>query len=184
MPKLKNDQHERFSQEYLKDLSKTHAAIRAGYSEKSAKEIGYRLFTNVHIEERIIELQAERAKRVGVEQDDVLRQLDVFRLSKISDYVELKTVKKKVGTKGKETEREVQELVFKDFDKLTEDQLMCIEFIKHGKHGIELRLQGKEWTIEKINRHIGFYLKDHDQAKPDGPTINLIHKDGKVDLSE
>ena len=34
-----NDKQKRFCQEYLKDLNATQAAIRAGYSEKSARSI-------------------------------------------------------------------------------------------------------------------------------------------------
>ena len=35
-----NDRHKRFCDEYLKDCNATQAAIRAGYSEKTAKSIG------------------------------------------------------------------------------------------------------------------------------------------------
>ncbi|MFH2141380.1 MAG: terminase small subunit [Bacteroidota bacterium] len=40
---------ENFVLEYIKDFNATQAAIRAGYSKKTAKEQGYRLFTNAHI---------------------------------------------------------------------------------------------------------------------------------------
>lgn len=39
----------RFIDEYLLDLNATQAAIRAGYSEKTAKEIGYENLTKPHI---------------------------------------------------------------------------------------------------------------------------------------
>jgi hypothetical protein len=35
---------------------------------------------------------------------------------------------------------------------------MCIESIKQDRSGnIEIKLHGKEWSIDKINKHIGFY---------------------------
>ncbi len=38
-----NEKQKRFCDEYLKDLNATKAAIRAGYSKETAKEIGYKL---------------------------------------------------------------------------------------------------------------------------------------------
>ncbi|MFC1540936.1 terminase small subunit [Candidatus Latescibacterota bacterium] len=50
-----NPRQERFIEEYLKDLNATQAAIRAGYSEKTARSQGNRLLTNVDILEKISE---------------------------------------------------------------------------------------------------------------------------------
>lgn len=44
-----NTQQRLFVQEYLKDRNATHAAIRAGYSEKTARQIGSRLLSHVDI---------------------------------------------------------------------------------------------------------------------------------------
>ena len=44
---------------------------------------------------------------------------------------------------------------------------MCIESVKQNRYGeIELKLHGKEWTIEKIAKHIGFYQVDNEQKQP------------------
>jgi phage terminase small subunit len=64
-----------FCSEYLKDRNATQAAIRAGYSEKTAKEQGYRLLTNVHIKARINKLMRERAQQLEIETTDVLQRL-------------------------------------------------------------------------------------------------------------
>ena len=48
-----NDQQEKFCREYLKDLNGTQAAIRAGYSKKTANAIACRLFTYVYIQKKI-----------------------------------------------------------------------------------------------------------------------------------
>ena len=50
---------ERFCQEYSKTGNATLSAINAGYSEKTAKQIGQRLLTNVDLMNRIRELQGE-----------------------------------------------------------------------------------------------------------------------------
>ena len=51
----------RFCQEYLIDLNATQAAIRAGYSEKSAYSVGQRILKNVEVKKYIVE-QVERLK--------------------------------------------------------------------------------------------------------------------------
>ena len=49
MPKL-TEKQKKFVDEYLIDLNATQAAMRAGYSEKTARSIGQRLLTNVDIQ--------------------------------------------------------------------------------------------------------------------------------------
>lgn len=57
MAELKNMKHEKFCNEYVKDMNATQAAIRAGYSEKTANRIGSRLLSNVDIKTRVAELR-------------------------------------------------------------------------------------------------------------------------------
>ncbi|WP_103762324.1 terminase small subunit [Roseovarius confluentis] len=64
-----------FCSEYLKDRNAAQAAIRAGYSERTAKEQGYRLLTNVHIKARINKLCREHAQKLKIEVTDVLQRL-------------------------------------------------------------------------------------------------------------
>ncbi|EKN4765911.1 MULTISPECIES: terminase small subunit [Yersinia] len=73
MAKL-TDKQELFAREYLKDLNATQAAIRAGYSEKTAQVQSSRLLSNVMVQQRVSELAAERNSRVGIDADYVLRQ--------------------------------------------------------------------------------------------------------------
>jgi len=73
MAKL-TDKQELFAREYLKDLNATQAAIRAGYSEKAARNQAHRMMTNDDITQRIAELNTERVNRVEIDADYVLRQ--------------------------------------------------------------------------------------------------------------
>lgn len=54
---LKNKRHEKFCHEYIKDMNATQAAIRTGYSKKTAKMQGSRLMTNDDIKSRVAELR-------------------------------------------------------------------------------------------------------------------------------
>ena len=69
------DKQEAFCREYIVDLNATKAAIRAGYSEKTATAQATRLFTNVSIHERISELKSSRMERVDINADYVLNRL-------------------------------------------------------------------------------------------------------------
>ena len=57
MAALQNKRHETFCHEYIKDMNATQAAIRTGYSEKTAKMQGSRLMTNDDIKLRVAELR-------------------------------------------------------------------------------------------------------------------------------
>lgn len=66
---------EAFVKEYLVDLNATQAAIRAGYSEATAKEIGYENLTKPHIAEAIQKAINERSNRTEITADWVLGSL-------------------------------------------------------------------------------------------------------------
>ncbi len=70
-----NPQQERFIQEYLIDLNATQAALRAGYSPKTAYSQGDRLLKHVEISKLIAAAQAKRAKNAEVDADYVLRRM-------------------------------------------------------------------------------------------------------------
>lgn len=66
---------ERFCQEYVKDLNATQAAIRTGYSAKTANEQGARLLSKVSIKNRIAELAKPRAEAAGLTAERVLQEI-------------------------------------------------------------------------------------------------------------
>ena len=65
-----------FVDEYLVDLNATQAAIRAGYSEKTAYSIGQRLLKNVEVQKMIANRMEERSKRTEITQDRVLTDIE------------------------------------------------------------------------------------------------------------
>lgn len=75
-----SDRDEAFCEEYLKDLSPKHAALRAGYAETTAADAYKWLKAGNNIEKpavrvRIEQLIAERSARCGVTADRVLQEL-------------------------------------------------------------------------------------------------------------
>ena len=64
-----------FCEEYLIDLNATHAAIRAGYSKKTAKQMGTENLAKPAIKEYISARMAEKQSALIADQDEVLRYL-------------------------------------------------------------------------------------------------------------
>jgi phage terminase small subunit len=72
---LENAKRESFCQEFIVDKNKTQAAIRAGYSAKTAGSQAHDLLKNPEIEARIEFLLALQQKRTEITADRVLKEL-------------------------------------------------------------------------------------------------------------
>jgi phage terminase small subunit len=73
MPHDLTPKQQRFVQEYLIDLNATQAALRAGYSERTAKSIGQENLTKPAVKTAIQQAMQDRSKRTEITQDDVLQ---------------------------------------------------------------------------------------------------------------
>jgi phage terminase small subunit len=76
-----------FCEEYLKDLNATQAALRAGYSPKTAAAIGLENLEKPIIKEFLAEKQAERSKRTGIDADYVLNRLAAIDKMDVADVL-------------------------------------------------------------------------------------------------
>lgn len=139
-----SEQRQRFVEEYLIDLNGTQAAIRAGYSVKTAQEQSSRLLSNVMVQEAISKAMAARSKRTGVNQDRVVLELAKIAFVKMTDLVD--------GS-GKIRED------------ATDDDLSCIESIKY-KHSDtdtgysverEVKVASKLKALELLGKHLGMW---------------------------
>lgn len=70
-----NKKQQRFCDEYLIDLNATQAAIRAGYSKKTAYSIGVQLLKNLEVSAEIERRMAEKNDELIAKQDEVLKYL-------------------------------------------------------------------------------------------------------------
>lgn len=78
-----------FVAEYLKDGNATQAAIRAGYSKKSAEQIGYQLLQKTSVAQAIAQQQKASIERTLGGADEVLAQmwqLATFDANQLSQY--------------------------------------------------------------------------------------------------
>ncbi len=153
----------RFVEEYIIDLNATQAAIRAGYSEKTARSQGQRLLTNVDIENEIQRAMDKRSLRTEITADMVLREYAKIGFSNISDYLKVNSRETVVDYKeNEEGERSpvtewVQSVELYDTDGIGKEKMDAVAEIKQTRDGIALKLHDKKGALDSIARHLGMF---------------------------
>lgn len=66
------EKQQMFVDEYIIDLNATQAAIRAGYSEKCARQVGNANMSKVYIKQEIQARSAEKKDNLVMKQDEIL----------------------------------------------------------------------------------------------------------------
>jgi len=81
MPSLKNARHERFAEQIAQGKSAAEAYRLAGYraANKSAETAGPRLFRNVQIQQRVVELQQKVARKAEITLESLLEEAELQR---------------------------------------------------------------------------------------------------------
>lgn len=88
-----------FVDEYILDLNATQAAIRAGYSEKTAYSQGQRLLKNVEIQTALKEHMEKKESDLIMKQDEILQRLTKQARREETDF-KVVTLKSKVISDG------------------------------------------------------------------------------------
>lgn len=140
----------RFVEEYLIDLNATQAAIRAGYSPLTARDIGCENLTKPNIQEAIDKAIAERSRRTGVNADRVVRELAKIAFVNAGEIVDFDTAIL--------------------MDKISEDDMAAIQSVKiktFGEDGVEreVKLADKLKALELLGKHLGLFK---DKVELDG----------------
>ena len=133
---------ERFCREYLADMNATQAAIRAGYSAKTAHSIGPRLSENVGVQKKIEALKEERARSLDITAERVLKELARLAFADPTDIVS-------IGKNGVVT--------VKPTAQLTEDQRRVIQSVSETPNGIKIKFADKIRALELVGKHIGLF---------------------------
>lgn len=136
---------ERFVEEYLIDLNATQAAIRAGYSPRTAKEIGAENLTKPNIRARIDQAIAERSRRTGITQDRVLRELARIAFVNPADVINLNDAAVQAGASADDTAAIASVKVRR--------------FPTANGEGVEreIRLADKLRALELLGKHLGMF---------------------------
>ena len=149
------DKQEKFCYEYCLDLNGTQAAIRAGYSENTARSIASQLLTKLNIQDKIKLLQEDLEKTAGIS-----------RLRVLSEHMKL-AFNSIAHLHNTWIER-------KEFEELTEDQKTCIaeidtkikteyEYSSESEKKepirveyVKIKLYDKQNALDSISKMLGY----------------------------
>lgn len=156
-----NPRKQRFCTEFIVDLNGTEAAVRAGYSRKSAHVQASRLLDDPKVKARIAELQAELAKRTGITVEKVLAEYSKLAFSNMADYIQVRE----------------NGIAFLDLSKLTRDQAAAISHFDVDEdtvlgdedeeneerqavvtRKVKIKLADKKGALDSIAKHLGMFL--------------------------
>ena len=151
------DKQKRFCEEYLIDLNATQAAIRSGYSKKTAKEQGCQNLTKLNIQEYVQELQKGISERNKITIDECVSILANIARTDFATFYDENDNLKSIHDIPKESREAIEELsVFEEFQGTGKEREL-IGFTK------KIKSSGKQAAIDKLLKHLGGYEKDNGQ---------------------
>jgi phage terminase small subunit len=168
---------ERFVQEYLIDLNATQAAIRTGYSERTAYSQGQRLLKDVEVAEAVKMGQDERAERTEITSDRVLTELAKLGFADIRKAInwQANVVGMVEGEDGEQRLAVTNQVCIIDSDKIDDDTAAAIaEISQTDKGGLKVKFHDKRAALVDIGRHLGMFKDKVEHSGPDGGPINVI----------
>lgn len=161
-----------FVDEYLIDLNATQAAIRAGYSKKTAGWIGNQLLVKTHIAQAVQKAMEKRSCRTEITQDRVLQELAKLGFANMADYMS-------IGAGGAPV---------LDFSKLTRDQAaalveVTVEDFVDGRgedardvRRVKFKLADKRAALVDMGKHLGMFIERKEVSGPGGGPVQLIRR--------
>ena len=187
MAKL-NAKQQRFVDEYLIDLNATQAAIRSGYSEKTAYSAGQRLLKNVEVQKYIAERKMDRVERTEITQDMVLKELANIAFSNAADYANVIEKQAMVEVEGNMIpvlDENGEPVMYRTVEptlteSLTDEQKRALAVIKKGRDGFEVKPYDKVRALELLGKHLGMWTEKVEVTeKADNPFAGLSTEDLK-----
>lgn len=168
MAKL-TDKQKQFCEEYLIDLNATQAAIRAGYSTKTATVTACENLMKPNIQEYISLLKGKREERTNITQDMVVNELAKTAFGSIKDLYDEKGL-------------------MKEPYQLDDDVASTISSFKSKREMLEKDSDGnpvfgvideykrldKLKALEMLGKHLGIFEKDNKQSTQDKLQIEII----------
>lgn len=151
---------QRFVDEYLIDLNATQAAIRAGYSEKTARSISNENMTKPDIQAAIEKGMQARSGRVEITQDMVLRELAKIGFSDIRKVVRWGETQVRMvdgDDDGPEDMVPYHGLALIDSTEIDDNTAGAIAEVSQGKEGLKVKLHDKKGALVDIGRHLGMF---------------------------
>jgi phage terminase small subunit len=153
---------ERFVTEYIIDLNATQAAIRAGYSPKTAQMQSSRLLSKAMVAQAIAAAKAARAAKTGITAERVLRELELLAFSNHAHFsVDDTGSVQLVNDAPEEAHRSVSAI--KHRIESREDGLVT--------RTVEIKLWDKPGMLKLAGRHVGLFPDKLELSGKDGAPL-------------
>lgn len=141
---------------YYIECGNASEAYRRAYScsnmkDESINVKAVELLNNGKITVRVKELQEELKKKSDITKEEVLNMLKSFMYADIRNFLTINN----------------GNVIFKDSEDWTDEMAMQVESVKQGKEGIEIKLNGRTWSIQRICKMLGF-------DSPQDVNVNMI----------
>lgn len=160
-----NAKQRRFVAEYLIDLNATQAAIRAGYSKKTANQIGGENLLKPDIQAEIAKRQQKRSERTEITQDRVLKELARIGFSDIRKAVKWGETQLKVADSESGETEPYHGVALVNSDEIDDDTAAAISEVSEGPKGIKVKFHDKKGALAELAKHVGVdRLKAHYDA--------------------
>jgi phage terminase small subunit len=146
-----------FVKEYLISLNATDAARRAGYSKKTAKDIGCQNLAKLNIQKEIQKTIKKREKKLELSGERIVKEHASIGLHNIGDYY---------NEDG--TAKQLHELTRKQLAAVKSFSRVIIPEDKETGQKQEVFITdyhflGKDKPLEALSKHFGIYEQDHEQ---------------------
>lgn len=145
---------QRFVDEYLVDLNAAQAAIRAGYSEKAARQQGQRLLTKADIQQVLKERQRQRSEQTQITGARVVQELARLGTYDVRELFH-----------GDGTPKAIHELSDDTAAAIVGLDVVTVGNSEMGVGSIaKIKLADKNAALDKLMRHLGEYERDNKQS--------------------
>lgn len=155
---------EQFVAEYLVDLNATQAAIRAGYSKKTASEQAFDLLRKPQIAAAIEESRQKHIAKLDLSAERVLTELAGLAFFDVRKLVNPDGSPKSITDLDDETARAIQGIE--------------LQTVKDGENDFALvrkyKIADKNAALEKLMKHLGLFEKDNNQNNPAAAMAKLL----------
>jgi phage terminase small subunit len=168
---LRCDRRERFCREYIRDLNATQAAIRSGYSRRTADRQGPALLSFLGVRARVAFLQRVTINGLELSAETVIRELAKLGLANMDDYMAVQADGSAVVDLVETTRDQRAAISELTVDEYTEGRGDGAREVKR----VKIKLADKRAALVDLGRHMGIFAEDNNQARP---IIIEVHRSG------
>ena len=153
------EKQKRFCDEYLVDLNGTQAAIRAGYSKRTAMEQSYQLLQKTSVQQFLNEKRNKLADKLEISQERVLKEyarIAFFDIRKVYSATN----------------------ALMPINDMDDDAAACLAGVEVDEihegfgenrqligHTVKVKLANKISALDSLGKHLGLFERDNEQKK-------------------